>query len=152
MSYWVIAAEREGSVFNLVRKNWRYIVGGGRGHFMRYSWNSFVFGMAFQRRWFNQFLHPHKRYIRTTGKTNTHTLLVQRTKNPTQMFTKQPQKTGRKTNIQRCLKCRATNKHRKKISMFLAVAFEHTEAIWGNPSLNFPHGRFELSVMFSFIT
>lgn len=40
----------------------------------------------------------------------------------------------------------------KKISMLLAVAFEHTEAIWGNPSLNFPHGRFELSAMFSFIT
>lgn len=69
------------------------------------------------------------------------------------MFTKQPQKTGIKTNIQRCFKCRATNKHRKKKkSMFLAVAFEHNETIWGSPPLNLPHGSFELSVMFSFIT
>lgn len=99
--------------------------------------------MAFRRSCFNRFLHPHKHYIRAIGKTNTHRLLVQRTKKPAQMFTKQPQKTGRKTNIQRC---RATNKHRKKISVFLAIAFEHNETIWGNPPLNLPRGRFELSV------
>lgn len=40
----------------------------------------------------------------------------------------------------------------KKKSMFLAVAFEHNETIWGSPPLNLPHGSFELSVMFSFIT
>lgn len=54
-------------------ENWWCVMEGGRGHFMRYSHNWFGLGWPFLRSWFNQFLHPHKHYIRAAGKTNTHT-------------------------------------------------------------------------------